>query len=124
MQRREFIGLAGGAVAAAALPSSLQAQTSGQKTIGFLSVRSAGDSKDDVAAFVAGLGEEGFTERNVSIEYRWGEGSYDRLKAEAEELVRLPASVIAGFGTAPAVLVKQLTATIPIVFTSSADPVR
>ena len=79
---------------------------------------------EDAAAFVAGLREEGFSERNVSIEYRWGEGSYDRLKAKAEELVQIPAAVIAGFGPAPALLVKQLTRTIPIVFTSSADPVK
>ncbi len=122
MKRREFIGLVAGA--ATGLPSIARAQTSTPKIVGFLSVRSAADSRDDAAAFVAGLAEEGFTDRNVRIEYRWGEGSYDRLKAEAEELVRMPAAIIAGFGPSPALLAKQLTTTIPIVFTSSADPVK
>jgi putative ABC transport system substrate-binding protein len=123
MKRREFIGLVGCAATVAGLPLPLHAQA--LKVVGFLSVRSASDSAQDTAAFVAGLQEEGFaTGRNVSIEYRWGEGSYDRLKVHTTELVRIPAAVIASIGPTPALVAKELTTTIPIIFTSSADPVK
>lgn len=126
MKRRQFIGLIGGAATAASLPSFfLRAQSRLLAKVGFLSVRSAADSTEDAAAFVAGLREEGFINGgNVAIEFRWGEGSYERLKPQAEELVRLPVAVIAGFGPSPALMAKQLTTTTPIVFTSSADPVK
>ena len=125
MRRREFFGLIGCAATAAGFPSILRAQGTALPKVGFLSVRSAADSTDDAAAFLAGLQEEGFTNgRNMSVEFRWGEGSYEKLKSQAEELVRLPAAVIAGFGPSPGLVAKQLTTTIPIVFTSSADPVK
>jgi putative ABC transport system substrate-binding protein len=125
VRRREFIGRIGCAAVATTFLHTLRAQGASSQKVGFLSVRSAADSAADAAAFVTGLQEEGFTDgRNVSIEFRWGEGSYEKLKAQAEELVRLPAAVIAGFGPSPALAAKQLTTTIPIVFTSSADPVK
>jgi len=55
-----------------------------EKIVGLLSVRSADDSSADVAAFVAGLQEEGFAHgRNVTIAYRWADGDYEKLKLQA-----------------------------------------
>jgi len=68
-------------------------------SIGFMSTRSAKDSTRVVAAFVQGLREAGFEEgKNVSIQYRFAEGSLDRLPAIADELVRSGVGLIAAVG--------------------------
>jgi putative ABC transport system substrate-binding protein len=79
-----------------------------------------------VAAFRKGLGETGFVEgQNVTVEYHWLEGQFDRLPALAAELVRRRVSVIATLGSNPAALAsKAATTTIPIVFGVGVDPVR
>jgi putative ABC transport system substrate-binding protein len=123
VRRRSFIKVMGGSIVA--WPLAALAQQSKAPVVGFLSVRSADDSISAVAAFRAGLKETGYVDgQNVTIAFRWGEGRYDRLQALAADLVALPASVIVGFGPAPALAAKSLTKTIPIVFTSSADPVE
>ena len=94
--------------------------------IGFMSGRSAGDSTHLVDAFRQGLAAMGFVEgQNVTIEYRWAEGRYDRLQEFAADFVgRKVDAIVAGGGTDAARAAKDATATIPIVFTFGSDPVE
>jgi putative tryptophan/tyrosine transport system substrate-binding protein len=124
MKRREFITLLGGAVAACSVPAG--AQQPAMPVVGFLSGRSLEDSKQMMAALGQGLNEQGFAEhQNLSIEYRWAEGHYDRLPALAADLVRRQVAVILAVGSVPSPLAaKAATATIPIVFIVGGDPVK
>src|SRR5262245_5948632 len=124
LRRREFITLLGGAVA---WPLAARAQQAAIPVIGFLSARSPNDSVSIqlVTAFKEGLQQSGFTERqNVAIEWRWGEGRYERLTAMAGDLVSRQVAVIAAISGTPAALAaKSTTSTIPIVFANGGDPV-
>ena len=95
-------------------------------TIGFMSGRSPDESKHLVAAFQQGLGESGFVEgKNITIEYRWALGQYDRLPALAAGLVKRSVAVLVAVGGEPSALAaKQATSTIPIVFGLGGDPVK
>jgi putative ABC transport system substrate-binding protein len=122
MRRREFLAAA---ASASIWPRVAVAQSARPPIVGFLSVRSAEDAIDEVAAFRLGLKEGGYVEnQNIRVEYRWGEGRYERLQSQVDELIGLGVSIIAGFGPVPALAAKSRTKTIPIVFTSSADPVK
>src|SRR5262249_6494297 len=122
--RRELLAALGSA--AAAWPLAARAQQQAMPVIGYLSSRSPDETAHLVAAFRRGLGENGFVEgQNVTIEYRWALGQYDRLPAMALELVRHPVTVLTTTGGEPsAFAAKSATSTIPIVFTTGDDPVK
>jgi putative ABC transport system substrate-binding protein len=124
MKRREFIRLAGGA--AASVPFAARGQQSTANMIGFLGSGIPGDQVSLVAATRDGLKESGYIEgQNLTIEYRWAEGKYDRLPGLAAELVeRRVALIVAAGGSDPARAAKGATSTIPVVFVSAADPIR
>ena len=111
---------------ATAVAPAVRAQQPTAPIIGFMSGRSPDDSAHLVAAFHNGLREAGFVEgKNVTVEYRWALGQYDRLPAMAADLVKRPVTVIAAVGgDVSAVSAKQATSTIPIVFGMGGDPTK
>jgi putative ABC transport system substrate-binding protein len=122
VKRREFIALAGGA--AAAWPLTAHAQQSAQPVVGWLNSRPLNASRPILDAFRKGLGEAGFVEgKSVTIELRPGGGA-KRLPELADDLVRRGVAVIMAGSPPAALAAKRATQTIPIVFTSGADPVK
>jgi ABC-type uncharacterized transport system substrate-binding protein len=120
MKRREFIALAGGA--AVGWPLAVRAQQPAMPVVGFLSSGSSVAWKPYVAGFDQGLNENGFINgQNVTIEYRWADGQYNRLPALADLVNRKVAVILAAGGSDPAKIAKAATGTIPIVFVSATD---
>jgi putative ABC transport system substrate-binding protein len=123
MKRREFVTLLGGATLASPLAARAQAT---MPVIGLLDPGSSETSARKLAGFLKGLNSTGYIDgKNVSIDYHWLEGHYDRASAVLADLVNKPAAVIAipGFQVA-ALAAKAATSTIPIVFGVAEDPVK
>jgi len=122
MRRREFITVVGSTAACWPLVAFAQPVL---PLVGFIRDGSADASTRQVAAFRTGLNETGYVEgQNVTVEYHWLEGRYDRLPALLADLVRRQVAVIAAPGGVPSLAAKAATATIPIVFSVGEDPVK
>jgi putative tryptophan/tyrosine transport system substrate-binding protein len=121
-RRAVLVAMAGGLLA---VPLAVPAQQAGRVyRIGFL-WDSPAVWPHALESFRRGLREMGWVEgRNVTVEYRWAEGRFDRLNDLAEELVRLKVDVIVAPTSIYAEAAKRATSTIPIVFASHADPIR
>ena len=120
MKRREFMTLLGGA--AAAWPLSSRAQ---QPEVGFLGSGTELSERHLFNAFQDGLAEAGFVVgRNIAIEHRAAEGSYDTLPAMAADLVSRKVAIIAASGPPAVLAAKAATATIPILFVIGYDPIQ
>jgi putative tryptophan/tyrosine transport system substrate-binding protein len=125
--RRTFLSALGSAAASALLrPRAARAQQPALPVVAFINGASADTSAQRAAAFRKGLKETGYVEgQNVTVEYHWLEGQYDRLPALLADLVRRQVAVIATPASLQAALAtKAATATIPIVFGIARDPVQ
>ena len=121
MRRREFITFLGGA---AAWMSPARAQEP-RRVIGLLGSTSSDGFPGTKAAFIEGLKDTGFIEgNNLSIEWRWAEGQYNRLPSLAGELISRGVAVIVALDAPASFAAKAATKTIPIVFLTGADPVK
>ncbi|MFZ2082450.1 MAG: ABC transporter substrate-binding protein [Xanthobacteraceae bacterium] len=103
-------------------PLATRAQQPAMPVIGFLNSRAPGENPAILAAFRRGFEEAGYGEgQNVMVEYRWGDGQYDRLPALAADLVDRRVAAIVANG--PAVqTAKSATSTLPIIFVVGFDP--
>jgi putative tryptophan/tyrosine transport system substrate-binding protein len=124
MRRRDFLtGIAGSAVASG--PLSARAQQPAIPVIGYLSSGSPASDDLRLDAVRLGLKELGFAEdRNVTIEYRWADGQYERLDLLAADLVGRRVAVLVAIATAAALAAKRATSTLPVVFLTGGDPVE
>ena len=123
MRRRDFIALVGGVTAGWPLAARAQQR---QRRIGVLMNAPADDSEGQarIAAFHQGLQELGWTlGRNARVDVRWGAVDADSSRRYAAELVGLAPDVILASASAAVAALQQTTRTLPIVFTTVADPV-
>jgi ABC-type uncharacterized transport system substrate-binding protein len=125
MKRRQFIALLGGAATAWPLAASAQ-QGERVRRVGAL-MNTAADSTDGqarFAAFVHGLQQLGWTDgRNARLDVRWAAGDPERIRRYAAELVALAPDVILATGGTNLGPLRQVSRTVPTVFTGVSDPV-
>ena len=123
MRRREFIRLVSSTVVA--WPLTARGQQAAMPVIGLLGSATASGWARQMSALHQGLRDSGYVEgRNVVIEARWADNQYDRLPAMATELVQRQVALIVACSTPAASAAKAATATIPIVFSTTSDPVQ
>ena len=92
--------------------------------MGFLSLSSASESVENTGAFLKALRELGYVEgKNLVVEWRFAEGSFERLPGLATDLVQLKVDVIVAVASAAISAAKKATSTIPIVMATTGDPV-
>jgi putative ABC transport system substrate-binding protein len=122
IRRRELIAGIGGATVA--WPLTARAQQPAVPIVGFVNSGSFIASWSN--AFRKGLNESGYVEgHNVTVEYHWLEGQFDRLPSLMADLVRRQVAVIATpAGNYASQVAKTATTTIPIVFSVGQDPVK
>jgi putative tryptophan/tyrosine transport system substrate-binding protein len=120
MRRREFITLLGGA---AAWPLAARGQQASKvPMVGFLGPSTPSAASPWAIAFEQRLRELGWNEgRNIALVFRWAEGRSERYAEISSEFIRLNVDVIVTVGGA-ALVAKQMTSSIPIVFAVAADP--
>jgi putative ABC transport system substrate-binding protein len=121
MKRRDFITALAGATAWVATAHAQEPR----RVIGVLSSSAYAGAPDSETDFIQGLKSAGFLEdKNISIEWRWAEGQYNRLPSLASELVGRGVAVIVTWDAPSSFAAKAATKTIPIVFLTGADPVK
>jgi len=123
MKRRRLMALFGGA--AVSTGSGVVLGQTRLPILGFVNGANPQGYAPHLAAFLQGLKGSGYVAgQNVTIEYRWAEGHYDSLPGMIADLVQHKVDVIAATSTPAAVAAKTSGTTIPIVFTTSGDPVQ
>lgn len=125
MERREFITLFGGAVAAWPLVARAQ-HDERMRRIGVLLPATADDAHYQtwLGAFLQGLSQLGWNiGQNVRIDTRWATAQADAVRRNAAELVALAPEVILASGASSVGPLLQVTRTVPIVFAAVADPI-
>jgi ABC-type uncharacterized transport system substrate-binding protein len=123
MRRRDFITLIG--AAATAWPFDVRAEQTGKiPRIGFLGNSTAALEANLIGPFRDGFRELGYEEgHNITLEFRWAEGKYDRFPALIAELLAAKVDVLVTAGTPAALAVKKATSTVPLVFIAVGDPI-
>lgn len=122
MRRREFIKLIGGA--GAAWPLAARGQQTKMARIGFIGSGTASIYADRMTSLRNGLRDLGYLEgKNITIEFRYADGNYERLPGIAAELVGLDPDVIVAAATPAIQAVQRATKTIPIVMSPATDPI-
>src|SRR6202171_4260587 len=124
MKRRQSI-IAFVALGAVATSVASSAQQQGKVwRVGFLSLYSASEIAQNTATFLKALRELGYIEgKNLVVEWRFAEGSFERLPDLAADLVQLKVDVIVAVASAAISAAKNATSAIPIVMATTGDPV-
>jgi putative tryptophan/tyrosine transport system substrate-binding protein len=121
MRRRDFITVLAGATAWISVARAQEPR----REIGVLSSSAYGAAPGSEADFIQGLKDTGFLEgKDISIQWRWAEGQYNRLRSFASELVGRGVAVIVAWDAPSSFAAKAATKTIPIAFLTGADPVK